>query len=381
MKEYSQEKVDEAIRDALEKMQTPNLLICGQTGVGKSSAVNFLFKEEVAPVNHGEPCTTDIKLYKGEAVNIYDSEGYEIGSEKQERYQRLIFDEFLKKEENQKAGGVHMVWYTISAAGKRFTDTDISIIKQIRGIPNLPMCVLLTKIDEIDEEQLKDIEGILKQELPGVKIFKLSIIDEEAVQKFCEWKKLIDWSVSELPAVFHDRFIAGLKKGLAEKQKQARIAVAMATAGSAAVAASPIPFSDAALLVPIQSVMIFRILNLYGIKIGGGTIYSLLGSLGIAALGKMIAGNLMKLIPVFGSAAGAAANVIVATVFTGAIGVTLTELCDKQAREMLDGKNVTVDIAAIFSSGEFLKTVTSRLLNKDFEKEAKEFAEEGKKHE
>jgi len=377
MKEYSKEKVDEEIRKSMESQKTPNVLICGRTGAGKSSVINFLFKENVAMTSDGEPCTRDIQLYKGEAVNIYDSEGYEIGSEKQAHYQRLIFDDFLEKKENQKVGGVHIVWYTISAAGKRFTDTDISIIKKISECKRYPLGILLTKIDEVTEEQLASLSDSIQKEIPGAMIFKLSNVNDEAVQKFCDWKKLVDWTYNKLAKEYRYRFVSGLREGLAEKQKQARIAVALATAASAGVALSPIPFSDAALLIPIQTAMIFRISNLYGIGLGAGATASMLTSVGLTTAGRMAAGNLVKFIPVFGTAAGITANVIVASGFTAAIGIALTELCNKQAQDMLKGKPVTIDIEKILSSGDFLSAVRKRTESKEFEKEAEQLKNEG----
>jgi uncharacterized protein (DUF697 family)/GTP-binding protein EngB required for normal cell division len=356
MKEYSQEAVEQEIRDMLAEMKVPNVLICGQTGAGKSSAINYLFKSDVALVgNTGEPCTQDITLKKGTAINIYDSEGYEIGGEKQSHYKELIFDDFLSKPVNQKIGGVHLVWYAISAAGKRYTDTDIAIIKEIAA--HYHVCILLTKIDELAEDKLEKIYTDLKNEISDLEVFRLSIDSNEAVQKYCDWDKLVTWSCSMLEPVYRDRFVSGVRASLEEKRKQAHAAVALATAAAAAVGASPIPFSDAALLIPIQSGMILRILNLYGIKLAEGSISSLLSSVGLSALGKAATGNLFKLIPGVGTWVGATINASVAGLFTTAIGMVLTEMCHKQCQDMLDGKEIIFDLEKVLSSQSFFDSI------------------------
>jgi predicted GTPase len=98
MKEYSPEKVNEEVRRMVEAQKVPNILICGQTGVGKSSVVNYLFNESVAMSGeNGEPCTRGITLFKNNTVNIYDSKDYEIGGASQAHYERLIFDDFLAR--------------------------------------------------------------------------------------------------------------------------------------------------------------------------------------------------------------------------------------------------------------------------------------------
>jgi len=358
MREYSQEKVDEAINEMLKGSKIPNVLICGQTGTGKSSAVNFLFKEKIAGVGDGEPCTRDIHLYKSENVNIYDSEGYEIGGEKQAHYEKMIFDEFLstKKKLNDE-DAVHLIWYAISGAGTRFTDLDIKLIKRMKT-ERFHVCVLLTKIDEMDENQLETMLLELKKELPATEIFRLSIVtNPEEVQRYCDWNKLVAWSHSKLPDIFKDRFVAGLKDGLVEKKKQAHIALGFATAAAAAVPVSPIPFSDAVLLVPIQTGMIVKILSIYGIKIADSSILSLIGSVGISALGKSLAGNLIKLIPGLGSILGTVINSTVAAGITGAIGKALIEICHKQCLDMLDGKKTPFNIEEMLTSMSFMSLV------------------------
>lgn len=103
MKEYSPENVDQEVGKMLQAQKVPNILICGQTGVGKSSIVNYLFNETVAVSgDNGEPCTRGITLFRNDTVNIYDSEGYEIGGEKQAHYERLIsFSLNRMKEKNR----------------------------------------------------------------------------------------------------------------------------------------------------------------------------------------------------------------------------------------------------------------------------------------
>ena len=49
----------------------------------------------------------------------------------------------------------------------------------------------------------------------------------------------------------------------------------------------------------------------------------------ISMLGKSVAGNLLKLIPGFGTAAGAAINATVAATITGALGYALVQLTKK----------------------------------------------------
>jgi uncharacterized membrane protein YkvA (DUF1232 family)/GTP-binding protein EngB required for normal cell division len=177
----------------------PNILICGQTGVGKSSVVNFIFGDNIAGVGEDlEACTKGITLCRGKSINIYDSEGYEIN--KTREYENLLL-EFLSQKSGPGPEAVHMVWYAISGAGKRYTDFDIKIVQIIEGMGS-PICILLTKIDGFDDEkQMNGMYREIRQALPEQKIFRLSKITDGNVQKYCDWQGLKDWTLEEYKRV------------------------------------------------------------------------------------------------------------------------------------------------------------------------------------
>jgi uncharacterized protein (DUF697 family)/GTP-binding protein EngB required for normal cell division len=363
MKEYSPESVDQEVGKVLQAQKVPNILICGQTGVGKSSVVNYLFNESVAVSgDNAEPCSRGITLFKNDTVNIYDSEGYEIGEEKQAYYEQLIFNDFLAQRKGvADPEAVHLVWYAVSGASKRFTELDVKLIKRIKA-DGFPVCVLLTKIDELDAEQLNDMMATLQENLPDTDVFRLSINarQDEGLAQFCDWDKLTDWSLNHLAGVFKERFVMALRGRLDLKRKQAAGIVTGAVTAAAAVGASPIPFSDAALLVPVQTGMILGIAGIYGIHIGKAAIGSVASSAGISALGKSVAGGLMKLIPGIGTIAGAIVNASVAAAITGALGGALSELCYRQCKDSLDGKPPAFDIEEILTTPAFIAEVIKR---------------------
>jgi uncharacterized protein (DUF697 family) len=272
----------------------------------------------------------------------------------------MLFDDFMLKPKYQTGDdAVHLVWYAISGAGVRITDLDIALIKRIKA-EGYPICVLLTKIDEMNADQLNEMVGVLQKNLIGIDFFRLSIESKsnKELESYCDWDTLITWSYNHLPDVLKDRFVAGLRSGLQEKHKQANIAITAAAAAAAVVGASPIPFSDAVLLVPIQTGLILRLVSLYGIKLKDGSIPSIIGGTLMTNLGKSTAGGLLKLIPGVGTIIGGAINAGVAGALTSALGIALSELCYKHCKDLLDNKPVTFDIEAILSSSAFLSEVT-----------------------
>lgn len=116
-----------------------------------------------------------------------------------------------------------------------------------------------------------------------------------------------------------------------------------ATTGAAAVSASPIPFSDSALLIPIQTTMIVGLYKANGYNISQGVVTGALKSTLISGFGKAAAGNLLKFIPVVGSVAGGLINAGVAA-FTEALGFSV-------AHELKGSENADIiDLATVISN-------------------------------
>lgn len=358
---YSEKDLEVELEKLKRQTKKPNVLICGQTGAGKSSVVNYLFNDDIAIVGDGKPQTEDINLYENETINIYDSEGYEIGAEKQQNYKKLIIDDFLNNHRSlsdKSEDCIHLVWYALNGAVKRITDIDIQLIKQINH--DYKICILLTKIDEMDEEQLSNMKTTLEKELPSIKYFCLSTKDKEIeiLKQYTQWNELISWSYDVLPDVCKEKFLYSVREGLEEKRRQGRIITTAAAIGAAGIGASPIPFSDAALLVPTQTGMMVRIFTLFGVKMSASSIESLVSDIGISAAGKFVAGNLIKLIKIDGIEwIGSAINASVAATFTEAIGMVLTEILYNDAMQVVNGKKEAMTVEEILEKIDFIKQV------------------------
>jgi uncharacterized protein (DUF697 family)/GTP-binding protein EngB required for normal cell division len=337
------------------------LLICGQTGTGKSSIANFRLKQQVAKVgNSAESIRNGFPppRYENDDIVFYDSDGYETG--KTEEYKENIY-RFLSGKKD--VDGVHLVWYTINSAGHRFTNFDIDFVNKIQA-QGFPVGILLTKIDECDETGLSDFVSKVRQSFAGKEIFRVSTMNNTYIQSnFCDWDKLIDWTMRQWQSVIKERGQIKereqIKKmrneQLKEMQKQANIAIGIATTASAGVGMSPIPFSDAALLIPVQVSMIARITSVYKLPLAGSVVSSVIGPIIASALGRSLAGNLIKFIPGVGSIAGGAINAGTAGIITAAIGKAVIEICHKYIE-----KGDNSDFGEIFTKGMSNIRLTSK---------------------
>ncbi|MHC3377659.1 GTPase [Ligilactobacillus equi] len=103
-------------------------------------------------------------------------------------------------------------------------------------------------------------------------------------------------------------------------KNDAKIAIHTASTAAAGVAASPIPFADAVLLIPIQTTMIVAIYKAYGQEAPKGLRKGIASSTSATISGRQIARKLLKMIPGIGTVAGATLSATVAVGMTEAIG-------------------------------------------------------------
>ena len=125
-------------------------------------------------------------------------------------------------------------------------------------------------------------------------------------------EQLVTNSQTQLDKVF-DEFLAGVSPDVKKKSHQT---IHFAALSAAIIGFSPIPFSDAFLLVPVQLTMMSRLHKIFGQSWS-------------ESLGKSAVGNILKVIPVVGTVTGGMVNASVAVAITEALGwVTVKMLND-----------------------------------------------------
>ena len=137
-----------------------------------------------------------------------------------------------------------------------------------------------------------------------------------------------------IPEAQKSAFAAAQRVNIQQKKNKSHAIVATAATAAATTGAIPIPFSDAAALVPIQVGMLAGITAVFGFEVKRAFLSTLVSSTitgtGATLVGRTIVSNLLKMFPGVGSVAGGAIAASTAAAVTVAFGeayiTTLTYL-------------------------------------------------------
>ena len=346
---FDYEKAREEVQNSIKK---PNILICGATGVGKSSLVNDIFELSVdddaaATVgSNGRPETRGVKKYTNDdsTINLYDSEGYEIGkvdqSQENRYYTEIIsyIDKVRNEDPSQIENHIHEVWYCVSAGNKRFYDVDKKIIDEVKR-KNVPVMILVTKVDSVSDDELEQLISEISNQVRDVNIYTYSTeideSDEEVYRQYVQKDKIIKWAINNLDESLQLGLIPAVKGCLKEKRNvilkvcvPKYVGVATATVlGSSFV---PVPFSDSVPLMGIQIKMAMSILDSFNIKANmKNVVTDLVGTTFVSYLGRTIATQIVGWIPGIGTAAKVAVNATVAASLTAMLGAGITIIAEQ----------------------------------------------------
>lgn len=138
-------------------------------------------------------------------------------------------------------------------------------------------------------------------------------------------ERLLGRSKTQFEGIF-DEFLAGVDE---KTRKKSHSIIHAASLTAAIIGFSPIPFSDAFLLVPVQLTMMARLHRLFGKSWSASLGKSLSRELVVVGLGRSAVGNILKLVPGVGTVAGGAINAGVASTITETLGwITVKMLND-----------------------------------------------------
>lgn len=343
-----------------------NIAVFGKTGVGKSTLINAIFGEDVAETGQGSPVTTESRLYIHRAghVGIIDNQGLEIGQDSESILRDLtnFIDEQREKELSEQ---LHLAWYCVHAGHRRFEQFEVEFIRRLEEL-GIPVLVVLTQVPRTQagvHPQAVEFSELVR-ELCHPKAHASPILtaargDEHLSLIAFGLDDLLDATFLVAPEGVAAALTAAQKIDFKRKDEATNKAIAAAVALAAGTGASPIPFSDAALLVPIQVAMVGRIAHIYGLDLETASAAAVVATTAATALGKTVVTGLLKMVPGFGTVVGGAISATVAAGLTFGMGAAWQAVCIKVAKGELNPEVLGDQqrIAAIFIQ-EFKRSAT-----------------------
>jgi uncharacterized protein (DUF697 family)/GTP-binding protein EngB required for normal cell division len=309
--DYFANQIGTVLQQVNEEIGHVNILIAGGTGVGKSTLINSVFQGNVAETGIGEPVTKEIvKIDKtGIPLSIYDTRGLEMKDYNTTLEELTKLIKKLKTKSNPN-DHIHAAWVCIAETSARVQPAEEELVKMLSE-EGIPVIVVITKA-----YLKKDFQNTIKDKLKEAKkVIRVNSIETEIEVNDQTIKlpqsgldHLVDVTFEVVPDGQKSAFIASQKVDIEKKKNRSQKIVATAAAIAAGIGVVPIPFSDAASIVPIQILMIARISAIFGLSLDKVLMNTMVtstitGSVGTIT-GKAIVSNFLKALPGFNVSAG-----------------------------------------------------------------------------
>ena len=330
---------EQRLAEAFAALGTFNLAVFGKTGAGKSTLVNAIFGRDVARTGVGQPVTKGLVYHRHPDgfLGLYDSEGFETGTAGNvilEGLKTLVADHGARPVDQR----IHAAWYLVRWSDRRFEGAQAEFVRALHAV-GLPVIVVMAQVPTRDGvihpdalEFARYIEGLGLPLAPsGRVVLTNALTDEFSGAPVFGLQQLLDDTYEVVPEVAERALTAAQVLDIGRKKKVVAGIVNQAAVIAAGIGATPIPFADAALLIPNQVTMIARITAAYGLPPSRSRAMAAAGSIvltgGATMAGKYAVTNLMKFVP-GGAIAGSAVSATVAASLTKAVGLAWSRVCE-----------------------------------------------------
>lgn len=341
------DEVRKQVEEAFRKRGRVNIVIAGRSGVGKSTLINAVFHGRIAETGQGRPVTREAREYTkdGVPVSILDTRGLEMAGYR-ESMKEL---EGLLRERAREADAMrhlHVAWLCIGEDSRRVEDGDIQAAEMLSRY--MPVLAVITKARN-DQGFRTEVQKLLPQARNVMRVRALSETDDEGhALKPRGLLELVDATMELVPESQRNAFAAAQRVSIEQKRTRAHGIVIGAATTAAAIGATPLPFADAALLIPTQVAMLAGITGVFGLPLTEAFLSTLVGScvtaLGATFTGQGIVSGLLKLVPgpgtLVGSVVSAATASALTTLFGEAYIAVLSKLMEARAGELPTAEEV-----------------------------------------
>jgi uncharacterized protein (DUF697 family)/predicted GTPase len=317
------ELAKKALGEALRERGHVNVLVAGRTGVGKSTLVNAVFQGDFATTGQGRPVTANTReiVKEGVPLSIFDTRGLEM-ADYAASLQALRAFVAERRQERDPNRHIHVCWVCVEEDLRRVEQAESDLARTLADA--VPVVAVITK-SRADQGFRARVQELIPAAHNVIRVRALrEQFDDGHVLEPMGLRELVELTMTLVPEGQKRAFVAAQKVDIDLKKRHARMIVAGAAASAAGIGAVPIPFADAALIIPIQIGMVAGISATFGLSLPEGFLSSLIASMvtgtGATMTGRAIVSSLLKFVPGVGSIIGGAISATTAAAVTTAFG-------------------------------------------------------------
>lgn len=258
-----------------------NVLVIGNSGVGKSTLINAVLGEERALTGYGSGgITKDLEIYESEELpfRVIDTIGFEPNFLKERAAIRAV-QSWSKncakegKEDNQ----INVIWFCVDGTSRKlFPKALQSLARATELWRSVPVIVVITKSYSVPEraENIEMVQKVFASQKKYGRNLKKIIPVVAATYELNETAFAAPEGITELIDATDELMPEGVKAGsydlakykLSRRRYLAQGVVGVSTTSAVVVGAVPIPVADAMILSPLELAEVNAIARIYGIK-------------------------------------------------------------------------------------------------------------------
>lgn len=261
-------------------MERGNVLVIGNSGVGKSTLINSVLGDEKAKTGYGSSGTTvKLEIYESAEIpfRIIDTIGFEPSFIKEHKainaVKKWSKDSAKKGKEDSE---INVIWFCVEGTtSKLFPKTIKDLSKATAMWKTVPIVVVITKSYSVPERELnikmvKDAFAMQKRHSKNLKdivpvVASIYTLNDTAFAAPEGITELIDMTNALMPEGIKAGSNDVYKFKLKRKKALAQSIVAVSTGAAVTVGTITIGFADALILSPIEVGQINALARLYGI--------------------------------------------------------------------------------------------------------------------